>query len=71
MLTRHMPKGPDDGGFSQYTGLAFLLPISALVGWGMGYGLDKLFHTAFLQYIFLALGIVAGLIEAIRESQQP
>jgi len=47
------------------------LPISTLVGWGMGYGLDKLFHTAFLQYIFLALGIVAGLIEAIRESQQP
>jgi F0F1-type ATP synthase assembly protein I len=66
-----MAKSPNDGGFSQYTGLAFLLPVSALVGWGMGYGLDKLFHTAFLQYVFLFLGIVAGMIEAVRESQQP
>ena len=66
-----MAKNPNDGGFAQYTGIAFLLPVSALVGWGMGYGLDKLFHTTFLQYIFLGLGIVAGMIEAIRESQQP
>ncbi len=46
-----------------------LLPVSALVGYGMGYGLDKLFHTTYLHYVFLVLGIVAGMVEAIRESQ--
>lgn len=55
--------------FSQYTSIAMLLPISALVGWLIGYGLDRLFHTTFLQYVFLGLGIVAGMVEAIRESQ--
>ncbi len=51
------------------TGLAFLLPISAIVGFLMGYGLDRLFHTHFLQWVFLAIGILAGMIEAVRESQ--
>jgi F0F1-type ATP synthase assembly protein I len=59
----------NDGNFLQYAGLAFLLPISALVGYLMGYGLDHLFHTHFLQWVFLGLGIVAGMVEAIRESQ--
>jgi F0F1-type ATP synthase assembly protein I len=59
----------NDGNYLQYTGLAFLLPISALVGYLMGYGLDKLFSTHFLQWVFLGLGVVAGMIEAIRESQ--
>jgi hypothetical protein len=59
----------DPNGFLQYTGIAFLLPISALIGYAMGYGLDKLFHTHFLQWVFLGLGVAAGMIEAIRESQ--
>lgn len=62
-----MAKDPNN--LMQYAGLAFLLPISALVGYLMGYGLDKLFHTHFLQWVFLAFGIAAGMIEAIRESQ--
>ncbi|MCU1257310.1 MAG: hypothetical protein JWO80_195 [Bryobacterales bacterium] len=64
-----MAKKLDDGGFSQYSGIAMLLPVSALVGYGIGYGLDKLFHTTYLHYVFLVLGIVAGMVEAIRESQ--
>jgi hypothetical protein len=61
--------GKDGNDFLKFSGLAFLLPISALVGFLMGYGLDHLFGTHFLQWIFLGLGIVAGMIEAIRESQ--
>lgn len=57
------------GGFTQYTGIALLLPCSALVGYVIGYFLDKLFHTNYLHYVFLVLGIVAGMIEAVRESQ--
>ena len=53
----------------QYAGLAFLLPISALIGYLMGYGLDKVCHTHFLQWVFLGLGVIAGMLEAIRESK--
>jgi F0F1-type ATP synthase assembly protein I len=59
----------DPNSFLQYTGIAFLLPISAFIGYLMGYGLDHLFHTHFLQWVFLGLGVAAGMIEAIRESQ--
>jgi F0F1-type ATP synthase assembly protein I len=62
-----MAKDPKNA--MQYAGLAFLLPISAFVGYLMGYGLDRLFHTHFLQWVFLALGVLAGMIEAVRESQ--
>jgi F0F1-type ATP synthase assembly protein I len=53
--------------FGKYYGLAFLLPVSMLVGYLIGYGLDKVFHTAFLKVVFLLLGIAAGIIELIRD----
>jgi len=51
----------------KYLGLAFLLPSSALVGYGIGYLLDKSFHTRFLTLTFLILGIAAGILELVRE----
>ena len=57
----------DNKSLGKYLELAFLLPISTLVGYAMGYGLDKLFHTHFLYIIFLLLGTAAGIIEVIRE----
>jgi hypothetical protein len=57
----------DSRGIGKYINLALLLPIATFVGYGMGYGLDALFHTAFLRYVFLAFGSVAGFIELIRE----
>jgi len=53
--------------FGKYYGLAFLLPVSMAVGYGIGYALDKLFHTAFLKVVFLLLGIAAGIIELVRD----
>jgi len=53
--------------FGKYYGLAFLLPVSMLVGYGIGYALDTLFHTAFLKVVFLLLGIASGIIELVRE----
>lgn len=50
----------------KYISLAFVLPISALVGYGMGFFLDKLFHTHFLYLVFMVLGVVAGFIEIFR-----
>lgn len=55
------------GQVSEYASLALLLPISTLVGWAMGYGLDKLFHTHFLYIVFLLVGIASGMIQVIRD----
>ena len=52
---------------SEYTALAFLLPVSTLVGYGIGYLLDKAFHTHFLYIVFLAFGIAAGFVQLIRQ----
>jgi F0F1-type ATP synthase assembly protein I len=54
-------------GIGKYTMLALLLPISTFVGYLMGYGLDQLFETGWLRWIFLALGTVSGFIELLRE----
>jgi F0F1-type ATP synthase assembly protein I len=64
-----MPKKPGNPyqQFGKYYGLAFLLPVSMLVGYGIGYGLDKVFHTGFLKVVFLLLGIASGIIELIRD----
>jgi len=54
-------------GIGKYTSMALLLPISTLVGYAMGYGLDVLFHTGWLRYVFLVLGTVSGFVSLIRE----
>jgi F0F1-type ATP synthase assembly protein I len=51
----------------KYLGVAFLLPLSILIGYAIGYYLDKAFHTKFLTFVFLLFGIAAGMIELIRE----
>jgi F0F1-type ATP synthase assembly protein I len=56
----------DSGGIGKYLNLALLLPIATFVGFAMGYGLDALFHTGWLRYVFLVLGAVAGFVEAFR-----
>ncbi len=53
--------------FSKYAGLTFLIPASVLVGYTIGYFLDKAFGTQFLKIVFLLLGVAAGMIELIRE----
>jgi F0F1-type ATP synthase assembly protein I len=60
----------DSRGIGKYLNLALLLPIATFVGYAMGYGLDALFHTAWLRYVFLALGTAAGFVELIRELNQ-
>ena len=64
-----MPKPDPSGlaGVGKYLGSAIILPIATLVGYGMGYGLDTLFHTSWLRYVFLVLGTVAGFIELIKD----
>ena len=51
----------------KYYGLIFVLPAAVLVGYGIGYALDKIFHTGFLKLVFLLLGVAAGIIDLLRE----
>lgn len=62
-----MPKDDTVRQLSKYYSIAFLLPACILVGFGIGFGLDKVFHTDFLKIIFLFLGVAAGIVELIRE----
>jgi ATP synthase protein I len=41
-----------------------------LVGYAIGYGLDRLFGTSFFYIVFLLIGIAAGFVELIREVQR-
>ena len=51
----------------KYSGLTFLIPACVLIGYVIGYFLDKAFGTSFLKVVFLLLGVAAGLIELVRE----
>lgn len=64
-----MAKKPDTAmaRYAQYSGLALMLPASTLVGYGIGYYLDKHFGTTWLQIVFLILGSVAGFVGLIRQ----
>jgi F0F1-type ATP synthase assembly protein I len=50
----------------EYTSLAFMLPAATLVGYAIGYLLDRAFHTHFLYLVFLILGIAAGFTQVVR-----
>jgi F0F1-type ATP synthase assembly protein I len=51
----------------EYTSLAFLLPVATLVGYVIGYLLDKAFHTHWIYIPGLILGIVSGFMQLIRQ----
>ena len=54
----------------RYTSLAFLLPACVLVGYGIGYLIDRALGTHFFYIIFLLLGIAAGFVQMIRMTQE-
>jgi F0F1-type ATP synthase assembly protein I len=51
----------------EYTSLAFLLPVSTLIGYAIGYLLDKAFHTHWIYIPGLIFGIAAGFVELVRQ----
>jgi ATP synthase protein I len=47
--------------------IATVLPLAVLLGYGAGWGLDRVFGTSpWCTYIFAAIGVAAGLREAVR-----
>lgn len=51
---------------ARYSPVIMLMPASAFAGYLLGYGLDYLFSTPFLRFIFLILGVVSGIVQLIR-----
>ena len=47
--------------------LAFVLPAATIVGYGIGYMLDRALGTHFLYIVFLLIGIAAGFLQIIRK----
>ncbi len=57
--------------FLQASSVGLNLVFSTFVGLAIGYGLDRLFHTApWLMIIFTILGIVAGFRELVRMARK-
>jgi F0F1-type ATP synthase assembly protein I len=54
----------------EYSSLAFMLPLATLVGYAIGYLLDKAFHTNWIYIPGLLLGIAAGFVQLIRQLMQ-
>jgi len=51
----------------EYSGLATILPASILVGYAIGYFMDKWLGTHYWYIVWLLIGIVAGMKELIRK----
>jgi ATP synthase protein I len=46
--------------------IALVLPIAVLIGWFFGSLLDRWLHQTWITFVGLLLGIVAGMLEAVR-----
>jgi F0F1-type ATP synthase assembly protein I len=62
-----MAKKPWPAMVGEYTSLALMLPLATFIGYAIGYGLDKAFHTHWIYIPGLLLGIAAGLTQLIRQ----
>ena len=51
---------------ARYSPVIMLMPASALAGYALGYGLDYVFSTTFLRFVFLIVGVVSGIVQLIR-----
>ena len=65
-----MPKNNLFIQLGKYYTIAFLLPACIVVGFVIGFLLDKLFGTSVLKIVFLLFGVAAGIIEVIREASK-
>ena len=46
--------------------IALVLPIALLIGWGFGALLDRWLHQTWITVVGLILGMIAGMLEAVR-----
>jgi F0F1-type ATP synthase assembly protein I len=46
--------------------IAFILPCAALIGWGLGWLVDRQFHSSWATLAGLIFGLIAGMVSVIR-----
>jgi ATP synthase protein I len=46
--------------------IAFLLPCAALIGWGLGWLVDRGLHTTWIWLAGLIFGLISGMVSVIR-----
>jgi len=51
----------------RYLALMSVVPAAIFVGYGIGLGLDHLFSTHFLRFVFVVVGTAAGFVPIIWE----
>jgi hypothetical protein len=51
---------------ARYAPVIGLVPGSIVAGYLIGYGLDYLFSTTVLRYVFAGLGVVSGMVQLVR-----
>jgi F0F1-type ATP synthase assembly protein I len=51
----------------RYLALMSMVPAAIFVGYGIGLGLDHLFSTHFLRFVFVVVGTAAGFVPIIWE----
>jgi F0F1-type ATP synthase assembly protein I len=51
----------------KYMSIAFILPVSILVGYGIGWWIDGKFGTKYWALVGLLVGIVGGFVDMIRQ----
>jgi ATP synthase protein I len=50
----------------RYMQIALVLPIAVLIGWFFGALLDRWLHQTWITVVGLILGMIAGMLEAVR-----
>ena len=53
--------------FGRYLSVGLMLPIASMVGYGIGYEIDKHLGTHYWSMILMILGTIGGFIQLIRE----
>ena len=51
---------------SSLLGIGLVFPISIVIGYGIGYYLDRWLGTTYLKVVFLLLGIASGFVSFFR-----
>ncbi len=55
---------------ADYMSLAIMLPLSTLIGYGLGYALDVAFGTTWQRILWLVFGIAAGFKQLLTQIQK-
>lgn len=50
----------------RYLEIGLMFPASTVAGLLVGYGLDRLFHTNFLYWVFMLVGIAGAFVRLVR-----